>query len=209
MAGKNTSSQAASIYKSRRTILEFMKYQGYETEEYDNFSINEVSARLATSQLDMLVEKDDQKTYIRYVLDQSLKKKNIKDMIEDLFETEEVLNKRTDTLVVISNEEMNEPIMIELKHIWEQEGILVIIFSMRRLQYNILQHELVPPHRILSQDEVEETKTKFNITSMTQFPDISRFDPVSQAIGIRPGQLCQITRNSKTAIQSTYYRVCV
>jgi DNA-directed RNA polymerase subunit H (RpoH/RPB5) len=50
---------------------------------------------------------------------------------------------------------------------------------------------------------------KYNISDMTQFPDISRFDPVSQAIGLRPDQLCEITRSSKTAIESKYYRVCI
>ena len=40
-------------------------------------------------------------------------------------------------------------------------------------------------------------------------PDISRFDPVSLAIGMRPGQVCEIIRPSKTSIKGTYYRVCV
>ena len=39
-------------------------------------------------------------------------------------------------------------------------------------------------------------------------PQISRYDPVAQAIGLRPGQICKITRPSKTAITSNYYRIC-
>ena len=50
---------------------------------------------------------------------------------------------------------------------------------------------------------------KYNITDKIQFPDISRFDPVSRAIGLRPGQLCHIVRPSKTAINADYYRICV
>ena len=42
----------------------------------------------------------------------------------------------------------------------------------------------------------------------TEFPELSRFDPVAQAIGIRPGQVCKITRSSKTAIEAPYYRIC-
>ena len=45
--------------------------------------------------------------------------------------------------------------------------------------------------------------------SDSQFPDISRFDPVAQAIGIRPGQVCEIIRPSKTAISAPYYRICM
>ena len=75
--------------------------------------------------------------------------------------------------------------------------------------FNILDHVLVPPHRILSNNEVVEVKKRYNITEDTQFPDISRFDPVAQIIGIRPGQVCEIIRPSKTAITGLYYRICV
>ena len=47
-----------------------------------------------------------------------------------------------------------------------------------------------------------------DIINNEQFPDISRFDPVAQVIGIRPGQVCEILRPSKTAITAPYYRIC-
>ena len=51
-------------------------------------------------------------------------------------------------------------------------------------------------------------KERYNIVNDSGFPTISRFDPVSQVLGIRPGNLCEITRSSKTAITSKYYRIC-
>jgi DNA-directed RNA polymerase subunit H (RpoH/RPB5) len=50
---------------------------------------------------------------------------------------------------------------------------------------------------------------KYNITDIVQIPDISRFDPVARAIGLRPGQVCHIVRPSKTAIEANYYRICI
>ena len=44
---------------------------------------------------------------------------------------------------------------------------------------------------------------------MIQWPEISRFDPVAQAIGLRPKEVCKIIRSSETAITSTYYRMCL
>ena len=61
----------------------------------------------------------------------------------------------------------------------------------------------------MKKSEVGEIMEKYNISDITQFPDISRFDPVAQVIGLRPGQVCEITRASKTAIESKYYRVCI
>ena len=47
-----------------------------------------------------------------------------------------------------------------------------------------------------------------NIKNNDQFPKISRYDPVAQAIGIKPGEICKIIRSSKTAITTDYYRLC-
>ena len=148
------------------------------------------------------------KIYIRYYLVKTLRPQNIQEMIDDLFNLEEILTK-DDTLMVITKDDLNETLTNLLKHIWEQDGILIVVQSIKRLQFNILDHVLVPPHRVLSNDEVNVVKTKYNIMEDTQFPDISRFDPVAQIIGIRPGQVCEIIRPSKTAIEGKYYRICI
>ena len=97
-----------------------------------------------------------------------------------------------------------------VRNIWEQDRIYINIFNIKRLQFNILKHELVPPHIVLTNEEANEVKKKYNITDeKIQLPDISRFDPVAQAICIRPGELCRIERPSKTSIISNYYRICL
>lgn len=216
MATQNSSSLISSVYKSRKVVLELMKKQGYNTDEYSNFSVNEVNAMFQNKQLDMLLEQEKEnvdtlrkdKIYIRYYLGKKIADKNIQEMIDDLFNLEEILTKN-DTLMIIIKDELNETLTNLLKHIWEQDGILIVIISIKRLMFNILDHVLVPPHRILSNNEVAEVKKRYNITEDTQFPDISRFDPVAQIIGIRPGQVCEIIRPSKTAITGLYYRICV
>jgi len=57
MATQNTSSLISSVYKSRKTLLDLMRKQGYNVSEYDNFSVNEVNAMFQNKQLDMLLEK--------------------------------------------------------------------------------------------------------------------------------------------------------
>ena len=52
-------------------------------------------------------------------------------------------------------------------------------------------------------------KKKFNIVNNSQLPEISRFDPVAQSLCMRPGEVCEILRPSKTAIKSPYYRICI
>jgi DNA-directed RNA polymerase subunit H (RpoH/RPB5) len=212
MSTQNTSSLTAAVYKSRSVLLELMKMQGYNTNDYDGFSVNEVNTMKTNNQLDMILEKEgpDNKTkiYIRYYLAKSLRPANLQEMIDDLFNVEEVLNKN-DILMIVVKDEVNETLVNTLKHIWEQDKIFIIIQNLKRLQFNVLKHVLVPPHRILSDAEVLAVKTRYNIMNDAQFPDISRFDPVAQAIGIRPGQVCEIIRPSKTSISAPYYRMCL
>jgi DNA-directed RNA polymerase subunit H (RpoH/RPB5) len=59
------------------------------------------------------------------------------------------------------------------------------------------------------ESEVKEIIKKYNISDRSLLPDISRFDPVARAIGLRPGNVCHIIRPSKTAIETNYYRICV
>lgn len=193
-----------------------MKRQGYNVDEYDNFSINEVNSMKLNNQLDMLLEKINEdkitnkkdKIYIRYYLGKTIRPNNIHEMIDDLFNIEEVL-KKNDTLFIIIKDDINETLLNELKHIWETDGIFIVMQNIKRLQFNILDHNLVPPHRVMDENETKEIMNKYNITDKNQFPEISRFDPISQVIGLRPGQVCEILRPSKTAIVSKYYRLCV
>ena len=213
---QNTSSLISSIYKSRTIILDLMKTQGYDTNDYEGFSVNEVNTMKVNNQLDMILEKTTEdvdmkrkpKIYIRYYLAKALRPANLQEMLDDLFSVEDIL-KKTYTLLIVVKDEVNETLINTLKHIWEQDKIFIIIQSLKRLQFNLLTHVFVPPHRILSLSETIQIRVRYNIMSDGQFPDISRFDPVAQAIGIRPGQVCEIIRPSKTAISAPYYRICM
>jgi DNA-directed RNA polymerase subunit H (RpoH/RPB5) len=216
MQSQNHSSLISSVYKARTTILALMDKQGYNIDDYSNFSINEVNSMKQNNQLDMLLEKKEEnpttkrknKIYIRFYLTKMIRPANIQEMIDDLFNLEEILTKE-DTLFIITKDEMNETIISELKHIWEKDGIFIVIENIKRLQYNILNHSLVPEHTIISDKDVDEVMKKYNIKNKTEFPDISRFDPVARVIGMRPGNVCKIIRPSKTAITTEYYRVCI
>ena len=211
---QNTSSLVSSIFKSRETLIKLMETQGYDTSEYENISLTETNAKYTNNQLDMLFDTASdndvqiRKTYVNYHIEKAMRPAYIHDTIEDLFNVEELLTKN-DTLVIVTKDDPHDTIINTLKHLWEKDGYFVIIHHIKRLQFNILDHNLVPSHRLLKENEITEVKTRYNIGHSTQFPDISRFDPVALAIGMRPGEVCEIIRPSKTSITGVYYRVCV
>jgi len=211
------SSQVIEIYKSRKNIIDLLRLQEFDVTKYENFSINDVNTLLETKQMDMLVEntKNGKKTYVKYHMStssvglaKSMRPVTIYEYIEDLYTLDEVLEKKDD-LVIIMKDEPNDTIRKTQVDIWEQDGFYVNIINIKRLQYNIMNHQLVPKHTVLTIEESDEVRRKYNITNNSQIPDISRFSPVSQVIGIRPGDLCRIQRPSKTAIKADFYRVCL
>lgn len=213
----SSSSVIGMIYKSRTTLLELLREQKYDVNDYENFGVNEIHAMYtnkdAPKQLDMICTSNQEnvnkkKVYVKYHLGKTLRVENIQDYIDDLFHIEKVLDSKTDTLIIVIKQEINQTLMNILNEFWDKNKVFIIIFTMERLLFNILQHQYVPKHTILNEEEKKEIIKKYNIVNVKQLPDISRFDPVAQAIGMRPGDICCIERPSKTSIISKYYRHC-
>ena len=196
------------IYNSRKYILEILEERGFDVTEYSNFSMNELNIIIQNNQLDMIVNnKDEKKIYIRYHINKPLRQNNITEYIDDLFNIENTLTKNDD-LIIIIKEEPNDTIEKAIRDLWIKDNIYLSIINIKRLQFNILKHQLVPKHIILSKDEEIEFKNKFNIQKNNEIPDINYLSPVSQVLGIRPGNICKIIRSSRTSIQSEFYRIC-
>jgi len=188
-----------------------MKKQGYDISNYEEFSINEIDAMNKSEQLDMLLtrETDGRKVYIKYLIHvKQVRKENIDQLVEDLYDIEMILTK-ADTLVVITNDEPNDTIIQKISFLYDSAQIFIVMHNIKRLQYNILQHTLVPRATILAEKEVENLKMKFHLKTLAQLPEISRYDPQALALCLRPGQVIEIERKSDTAMTYPYYRVCL
>ena len=231
----NASKTIARLYNARKNLLDLLTVQGYDVDGYRNFGVNEVNAMYAHKQLDMLVEtkspsspkeanknKTKKKAYIKFHLEKMLSAGHINDLIEDLYvlgaggeigglgistnANDTVLTEK-DMLVIVTRQEVKT--MNQYLNQLFLQGRFIVLLSLDRLQFNILNHQYVPPHTILSKEELDAMMKKYNVGDKSQLPDISRYDPVALAIGMRPGDVCKIDRPSKSAIHSTYYRVCV
>jgi DNA-directed RNA polymerase subunit H (RpoH/RPB5) len=228
-----TNTDIISIYNSRKTILEILNDSHMKNNQleniydYDNFNINEVEAMAKNNQLDMLFKRNEESPtshniYVKYMLNKTTNRvAAIKDLVEELFEIEGVLTKR-DTLMIVSNDEPNDSLIAELRYLYNNRGIFVVVHNIKRLQRNILKHTLVPKHSVVYDvvtktgkdngetiSDLEKVKQQYNLKSLNQLPEISRFDPVALLIELRPGQVCKIERDCITSVNSVYYRVCV
>ena len=203
----NSNSHIVQVYNSRKNLLEILETRGFNTSSYNNFSISEIGILTEQDQLDMLLEdSNNKKIYVKYYINKVIKPPNIYNMIEDLFYLENILTKKDDLMIIVKDEP-NDTLVQTVKDIWMQDSIYTSTINIKRLQYNILNHVLVPKHSILSKPEEIEFKRKFNILD-NNIPDISYFSPVSLVLGIRPKDIVKIERKSRTAIKADFYRIC-
>ena len=206
-----TINRVQTIYKARKTILSLCENRGFDTSDYSEFGIDDVNTMYHNDQLNLILDNEDanSKMCIHFYLDKKqIKPQNLDDIVEQVFYIDELLTLK-DTLIIISDEEPNDTIISKMKYLYDHSGIFVVIHNIKRLQYNILDHDLVPEIKILDETEKEDFIKKYNVRSLKQLPEISRFDPLALAIAMRPGDIGRINRDSPTALLSYYYRVCV
>lgn len=73
---------------------------------------------------------------------------------------------------------------------------------------DVRDHEAVPEHRKMDEEEVEELLEKYD-TSKEKLPEIERTDAALKQMDVEEGDVIHIRRDSPTAGKTDYYRVVV
>ena len=177
----SVNNKVLKLYKSRLNLLSQMEYLGYDVTPHINFSIKEIDAMYSNDALNVLLKhtESDKKVYVEYFFQNdkksaSFNKKHLDDLVDRRFEIDSVIG-QNDTLVVVVEDEPNDGLITRLKQLYEQEGKFVVVHNIDRLQYNLLEHTLVPKGKALTEQETSVMKQKYNIKLNNQFPEISRF----------------------------------
>lgn len=81
------------------------------------------------------------------------------------------------------------------------------------MPFNVLEHDLVPEHYILSEEEGQDILTRLKIRR-EQLPKIKKTDPCIQALetvhgDIDVGRIVKVVRRSHTANIAVSYRLVV
>ena len=76
------------------------------------------------------------------------------------------------------------------------------------VEFDVLSHQLVPQHEVLTEKESEKALKEYKITK-DQLPKILITDPAVKRIGAKVGDIVKITRKSPTAGLSEIYRLVI
>ena len=71
--------------------------------------------------------------------------------------------------------------------------------------FNPTEHEIVPLHEKLSKEDAEQLLTKYSAT-LRELPKLGVSDPALYGLNAKPGDIIKITRKSRTAGETVFYR---
>jgi DNA-directed RNA polymerase subunit H (RpoH/RPB5) len=194
------------VFNARNHLFDILSSRGYDVSDYVGYDMSHVSAMMDHSQLNVVLQGPHNKAFVHFQLSAKL---NVGKVVSSLFEDEDSVLKPEDDLIIVYKSEPNDTIHAEMDEVWNKQGVYVTVLHIKRLQFNILKHDMVPPHRVLSEKERDQVFAKLNVRTGADLPAISRYDPVASVLCMRPGQVCEIERKSKTSVKSIYYRFCV
>jgi DNA-directed RNA polymerase subunit H (RpoH/RPB5) len=199
------------VYTAYCVMLDILKMRGVDVSEYEGFSSNDVARLHAANNMNLLFKGEGgKKVYLRYELERAPDIHKLADLFFEPNGGEPAVLSSEDDLIIVANDSANDSKVDLMNDLWENRGIFMTVVSLDDLQFNKFKAALVPQSiRILTEEEAKEVRTKYYITDNGQFPTISRFDALGVLLGIRPGQLVKVERDSVAALTLDFYRVCI
>tara|TARA_Y100000389_G_scaffold204970_1_gene261418 strand:- start:18294 stop:18950 length:657 start_codon:yes stop_codon:yes gene_type:complete len=210
------------LMRSRCVILEMLRMRGYDTSSCDmSISVGDNDNNPKPIKLTRNDENEIQVHYEIMKKTQHKKLFNTDDgLIDMVVKNREPSNKELDlTLVIVLRDKSTPTVVNAINKAMEKYKIFIQVFTIRSLMYNITKHQIVPTHeRIDNESSIELLHGKdgtsglldsLHIDHEKKLPHILDCDPVAMFIGLRPGEICKITRPSQSAGVHVVFRYCV
>lgn len=209
------------LMRSRCVILEMLELRGYDTSGLNFTPIsngkNPDPIKLKNSKSEIQVHYDImKKTQHKKIYNQD----DGNGLIDNIVKERTSQDKKIDlTIIIILRDKSTPTINNAVQNAMIRYGIFVQIFDIRKLMYNITNHQIVPEHVRIYGDELktlihgEDSKpgllNLLHIKEISKLPHILESDPVAMFIGLRPGEICKVTRPSHSAGVHFVYRYCI
>lgn len=193
-----------TLFKVRKTVFRMLEDRGYrvfrepEMDEYDKFKDK---FKLREDLVIMAGKEDGERIYVEFSNKEKVSLDTIKDIGLRLF------NQKLRNGILIAKGTFT-PICKQAILEMVDADIYLEAFEEKDLIVNITEHELVPKHIILSNEDKEQLLKKYKLTQ-NQLPKILLGDPISKYLGLKRYQVVKIVRPSETAGKYITYRIAV
>lgn len=205
------------LYRSRKTALEILKEDGYDTTTYEKFGPWEIEAMVAGGQtaltMDLKRAADAQPNDInRCLVVYSLQK--LKQRLSTFLgtlrnDTEPKIDPLTTEVVVIVLEDVADVFHAAALNEWITNKLRIRFFKAHNLLFDPRTHVLVPKHTKMPASEHAEFMSK-NYLKKSQLSFIKfHEDMIARIMGLVPGDIVKIVRPSAASGTYEMYRVCM
>lgn len=211
-AHQRTRHLSTYLNTSRQTIIELLENRGYDMTKYKTF---EPSTSNNESMSPIVVSNDKEMVEVHYELTSTrTNHKNVSKKVTQIVEKRKEKDKKKElTIIFLVSDSMTPSVKEAIRVLTNKYKIFIQVFPIRTLMYNITKHQSVPEHVRISKSEynkyLDDLLDSLHIDSLDNLPKILDTDPVAMFIGLRPGDLCKITRPSLSAGIHVVYRYCV
>ena len=93
--------------------------------------------------------------------------------MEDLYNVEEKIGPNDNLIIVGKDKPNNDTLINVLDMAYKNDEYYVNIYNIHDYLYNILDHVLVPQHRIIDETRKKQLENIINVTNKKQWPEIS------------------------------------
>ena len=210
------------LVKSRNVILKMLEMRGYDVSDYKNFNLKEIENMIQNlgkkpnktdpTPLDMKCNHmtTNHTVHVLYNFNSKLKIQNIETILNKMIEEDTI--KDNDKVIILSKDTISDEHEFDsqLDALYKKmdNKYFTQVFTIEKLLINIMKHELVPEHKIISEEQKRAMLKQFDISNFSQLPIILKTDPVAKFLGMQRGDVCEITKPSETAGEYVYYRYC-
>lgn len=186
------------LWLARNTVVEILGKRGYPTAQktlnYAEFTAQYPTAAANAAALNFIAVKNDPLA-IHFTTDEKLSKAALESVLGG-YSQQGIIH-----VILITPSKLNPSCKMLLK----SSPSRVEHFVLQELQFNVLKHELVPPHRILQSAETADLLKRLR-TDVNGLPIILTTDIVCRYVGGCVGDIMEIVRDSLTTGKSIYYR---
>ena len=210
-----------AIYQTRECLLEMLEGREYDVESYRDYTENDVNQMFnaynstkdlpTPGSLDILVKnKSGDAIFVKYYLEKFRQSTKLDKLVDDIYKT--TINK-TDTLILIGlGRVLLKPSKLNkvesyVNMLYSKKGYFTQIYGVENFVINPTKHIFVGKHEVISKAELKKLLTEKGM-ELKGMPQIRREDAVAKFIGMRPNEVCKITRMSAASISEIIYRRC-
>lgn len=211
------------LIRSRYTILEILEDRGYDTTAYKNISPEQIVSMSESADgrlLDIIVPRksgpgpaSSDRAVVAYFIHIPIVNRLEGKFLRDLYDsppdsTGASKINLADEVIVIYNEPTRDVFdKVALNH-WKTQKARVTFFHIKQVVVHFGRHELVSPHRKLSDEEKVALMDEKCVRERSQLPAIKHSEMQAKLLGLVPGDIVEILRPSPSAGVAPYWRMC-